>query len=181
MLYSNWIDDTKSFIDDININKKATLKDARYVDINGKRYYRNEKNKIVHEFNEEKVGKWIQKKLHKDVEYLLNISEEDSVRLGDYKVNNKEIWELKTIKGNGKRTLDSAIKEKKGQATIFIFDLTYSKMEDLEAIKQVVLIFRNRDWVTKIILKRNEKIIKVFKKKLIIAPSGTKPISMSRL
>ena len=53
--------------------------------------------------------------MHKDTEYLLNISEDDSVKLGDYRVDNKEIWELKTIKGNGKRTLDNAIKEKKAK------------------------------------------------------------------
>ena len=125
----------------------------------------NDINKIIHEFNEVPVAEWIQNKLHKDVEYLPNISEVDDVKLGDYKVDKKEIWELKTIKGNGKRTLDSAVKDKKDQASIFILDLSYSKMEDIEAIKQSIEIFRRRDWVDRIILKRDKNILKVFNKK----------------
>ena len=128
------IDETKSFIADIDINKKATLKDAEYVNIKGKKYYTNKANIIVHEFNEIIIAEWIRDYLHKDVEYLFDITEDERVKLGDYKVDQNEIWELKTIKGDSKRTLDSAIKEKKGQASIFIFDLTYSEMNDMEAM-----------------------------------------------
>ena len=159
------IDDTKSFIENININKKATLKDALCVVIDGKMYYQNKQNKIIHKFNEESVAKWIQKDLHKDVEYLFDITEVENVRLGDYKIDKNEIWELKTIKGNGKRTLDSAVKDNKEQAVTFILDLTYSQMEDIEAIKQTMDLFRKREWVNRIILKRNNNIIKVFKKR----------------
>lgn len=159
------IDDTKKIIDNIDTNKVATIKDAGFVNVDGKKYYVNDKNKIIHEFNEVSVAEWIKDYLHLDVEYLPNIAEDDSVKLGDYKINNKEIWELKTINGNGKRTLDSAIKNKKEQAAIFVLDLTYSKIEDEEAIKQSIAIFRNRNWVEKIILKRKNTILKVFNKK----------------
>ena len=159
------IDDTQSFINDIDINKKATLKDALCVDINGKKYYQNKQNKIIHKFNEESVAEWIQKDLHKDVEYLFDITEVENVRLGDYRIDNNEIWELKTIKGNGKRTLDSAVKDNKEQALTFILDLTYSQMEDIKAIKQTMDVFRKREWINRIILKRNDNIIKVFKKR----------------
>ena len=128
-------------------------------------YYQNKQNKIIHKFNEESVAKWIQKDLHKDVEYLFDITEVENVRLGDYKIDKNEIWELKTIKGNGKRTLDSAVKDNKEQAVTFILDLTYSQMEDIEAIKQTMDLFRKREWVNRIILKRNNNIIKVFKKR----------------
>lgn len=136
-----------------------------FVDIHGKRYYINNDNKIIHEFNEISVAEWIRDYLHLDVEYLPNISEDDSIKLGDYKINNKDVWELKTIRGNGKRTLDTAVKDKKEQANIFILDLTYSKMGNSEAIKQTIDIFRKREWIEKIILKRNNNILKVFKKK----------------
>lgn len=136
-----------------------------FVDIHGKRYYINNDNKIIHEFNEISVAEWIRDYLHLDVEYLPNISEDDSIKLGDYKINNKDVWELKTIRGNGKRTLDTAVKDKKEQANIFILDLTYSKMSNSEAIKQTIDIFRKREWIEKIILKRNNNILTVFKKK----------------
>ncbi len=158
-------DDTKEFIDSIDVNKKATLKDAEFIDINGKRYYKNKQNKIILKFNEDTVAEWIRDDLRMDVEYLFDITEDENVKLGDYKINEQEIWELKTIKGNGKRTLDTAIKDKKNQASIFILDLTYSEMEDIEAIRQTIDIFRKREWVSKIILKRNKGILKVFNKK----------------
>lgn len=158
-------DNTIEMIKNIDNNKQATIKNAEFVNIDGKKYYVNDKNKIIHEFNEVSVAEWIKDYLHLDVEYLPNIAEDDSIKLGDYKINNKEIWELKTIRGNGNRTLDTAVKNKKNQANIFILDLTYSKMENLEAIKQTIDIFRRRDWIEKIILKRNNEILKVFNKK----------------
>ena len=172
MLISNTIlensyccDDTINVRNNIDYKKTATIKDAEFVDIRRKRYFINNDNKIIHEFNEVSVAEWIRDYLHLDVEYLPNISEDDGLKLGDYKINNKDVWELKTIRGNGKRTLDSAVKDKKDQANIFIFDLTYSKMNDSEAIKQTIDIFRRREWVEKIILKRNNKLLKVFNKK----------------
>lgn len=174
MLISNTIlennycyDDTINVRNNIDYKKTATIKDAEFVDIRGKRYFINNDNKIIHEFNEVSVAEWIRDYLHLDVEYLPNISEDDGLKLGDYKINNKDVWELKTIRGNGKRTLDSAVKDKKDQANIFIFDLTYSEMNDSEAIKQTIDIFRRREWVEKIILKRNNEILKVFNKKEI--------------
>lgn len=172
MLISNTIlensyccDDTINVRNNIDYKKTATIKDAEFVDIRRKRYFINNDNKIIHEFNEVSVAEWIRDYLHLDVEYLPNISEDDGLKLGDYKINNKDVWELKTIRGNGKRTLDSAVKDKKDQANIFIFDLTYSKMNDSEAIKQTIDIFRRREWVEKIILKRNNELLKVFNKK----------------
>lgn len=172
MLISNTIlensyccDDTINVRNNIDYKKTATIKDAEFVDIRRKRYFINNDNKIIHEFNEVSVAEWIRNYLHLDVEYLPNISEDDGLKLGDYKINNKDVWELKTIRGNGKRTLDSAVKDKKDQANIFIFDLTYSKMNDSEAIKQTIDIFRRREWVEKIILKRNNELLKVFNKK----------------
>lgn len=77
----------------------------------------------------------------------------------------KEIWELKTITGNGKRTLDSAIKDKKNQANIFIFDMTYSNMDTDTIIKQTIKTMKNRNWIKKIIIVKNNKLIKVFENK----------------
>ena len=158
-------DITEQFISEIDNNKKATIKDATSVVKNNKKYYVNDKNIIVHEFNEVPVGEWIKSFLHKDVEYLPNISEDDGIELGDYLIEKTEVWELKTIKGNGKRTLDSAIKEKREQANIFIFDMTYSKMNIDESIRQSQRIFGNREWVEKIIIKKNDDLIKVLIKK----------------
>ena len=140
------------------------MRDIKSIKKDGKRYYVNSKNKIIHEFNEEAVAKWIKNKLHKNVSYLPNIGEQDNVKLGDFLVEN-EIWELKTITGNSKRTLDSSIKNKSDQGNIFIFDITYSSMNKKCAIEQSKKIFINRRWVKRIIIKDHNELVVVLQRK----------------
>ena len=90
MLISNTIlendfccDDTINVRNNIDYKKTATIKDAEFVDIRGKKYFINNDNKIIHEFNEVSVAEWIRDYLHLDVEYLPNISEDDGLKLGD--------------------------------------------------------------------------------------------------
>lgn len=76
--------------------------------------------------------------------------------------------DLKEINGNGKNTIDTAIKSKRDQANNFILDIKEKcKLEDQEIIKQIEKIYnsKNRDWLDMIILKRNNKLIKIYKRK----------------
>ncbi len=158
------VDITREFKSSINVKKDATLADAKSISINGKRFYVNKKNKIIHEFNEEHVAEWIRKKLHMDVEYLPNITSVSNVKLGDYRINKRQIWELKTLTGNASRTIDSAIKNKKNQSSIFIIDMTYSHLNNNDVICQIYEVFRRRNWVKIVIFKRRNSLIKIFKR-----------------
>ncbi len=160
------IDCTKKFISNIDINKKATIKNAKYVDINGKRYYVNDKNKIIHQKNEEGVAKWLKKRFGGKIEYLPNIGEKDGIQCADYLFKN-EFWDLKELTGNGKRTLEDAIKNKKKQASNFIIDISNSKMTKNELLNQALKIYGGKSlrWVDKFILKKDDELIAFLQRK----------------
>lgn len=162
---NNLYDITDEFTSKIDYNKKATILDAKSIKINNKNYQVNNQNKIRHDFNEKPVAEWIKDKLHLDVEYLPNIGEDKNIKLGDYLVDKNEIWELKTIRGNSSRTLDSALKSSKGQASTFIVDITYSDMSLKTATEQVKDVFRRREWINKVIFKDKNKLLKVIEKR----------------
>ena len=144
---------------------KGTIKDATSVTINGEVFKVNKLNKIIHENNEVKVAEWLKKTFGGEIEYLPNITEKDGVSCADYFFKN-EFWDLKELSGNGKRTLEDAIKRKKKQSSNFIIDISNSKMEKEELLKQAQKIYNSRslDWVDKLILKKNDELIAVLQK-----------------
>lgn len=84
----------------------------------------------------------------------------------DYIINGEK-FDLKEIFGNGKNTLDTAISKKKEQSTNFIFDISNTEMQTIKAINQIQGIYKsnNRTWVNKIILIKDNKVLKIYKRK----------------
>lgn len=85
------------------------------------------------------------------------------IKTPDYMIGDKK-FDLKEISGNGKNTLDSAIKKQEKQAENFIFDISKSEMSEKEAVNQIEKIFNSehRKWIKQIILIKNDKIIKIY-------------------
>ena len=155
-------DITNEFLLSINKNKKATITNAKEVTINGKTYKVNKQNPIIHEKNEVQVAIFIQKKLHKNVEYLPNINDE---KLGDYKIDNNEICELKTITGNSKNTIPDNIRKASKQAQIILLDVTYTNIPIDNILKDINNGFRRNRKIERIILKKHYNVLKVLNKK----------------
>ena len=162
---TNYYDITDTWIKHRTINK-GIIKDAISVTIDGKTFKVNKQNKITHENNEILIAKWLTKNLGGILEYLPNIKEEEGVQCADY-LYKKEFWDLKELNGNGKRTLEDAIKRKKKQAHNFIIDITNSKMSKEELLKQAINIYDSKSlkWVNKLILKKNNELIAILKRK----------------
>ena len=80
---------------------------------------------------------------------------------------NGEKFDLKEILGNGKNTFDTAISKKKKQSNNFIFDISQTKMNEEEAIRQIEKIYtsHNRTWVGTIILIKDNKLLKIYERK----------------
>lgn len=116
--------------------------------------------------NEMNVAEWLKNNFGGEIEINPRISEPANVKVPDYYFRNKR-FDLKEINGNGKNTIDTAIKSKKEQADNFILDIKKSKLEDAEIIRQVEKVYnsKNREWVNTIIIKRNNDLIKVYKRK----------------
>lgn len=93
------------------------------------------------------------------------VLEPKGIQTPDYIVNENR-FDLKEISGNGKNTLDTAISKKKKQSDNFIFDITKTEMSIESILLQIDKIYnaKNRSWVNTIILVKNEKVLRIFKR-----------------
>lgn len=87
------------------------------------------------------------------------------IKTPDYIINGEK-FDLKQIFGNKRNTLYDALTRKSEQANNFIFDITKSKMNVEEAIAQIERMYgsQHRKWVDKIVLIRDNKILKIYER-----------------
>lgn len=167
------INNLNSYLDvtnDLLSNKGeiGVVKRAKSVEINGKKYYTNSKNKINIKNNEEHIANVLINQFGGDIELLPEIGETDNVRSGDYFFRN-EIWDLKEIGKNATsrtRAIDNILKNTKGQSNNFVLDITNSLLDRENILEQVKKIYstKNRGWIDKIIILDNDIVIKVFQR-----------------
>ena len=100
-----------------------------------------------------------------DVEYLPKIGEDDFVKLGDNRINNNEIWELKTPQGNSKNTISNNIREASHQASIIMLDITGVNIPLDVILSDINSSFARRKKIERIIIKKHNNILKVLNKK----------------
>ncbi len=170
--------------------KPVTVKEKQYLDITeetlnkGKQKYKLEEQKYFIDENNIKYnidGKNVKIKAsekEKEVADLMGqtyggqvklvpvVLNPEGIKTPDYIINGEK-FDLKEIFGNGKNTLDTAISKKKKQSNNFIFDITNTEMLEIDAIKQIQRIYKsnNRTWVEKVVLIKNNKILKIYIRK----------------
>ena len=162
----NYTDVTNEWI----INAKPNthiVKDRKYFEHNGIKYKVDNKNIVLdYSNNEKEVAIWLENTFGGEIYMLPRINKPDGIQTADYLFRG-EYWDLKKITGKGKNTLDSAINKKKSRSNNFIFDISNSEIT-LEAIdKQLSSIYENkyRKWIDKIIVKQNNNVIVINKRK----------------
>ena len=159
----NYKDITSNFIQ----SKKYKVKEQQYYkDEQGNKYKVDGKKVVITPSKREKeVANMLGKIYGGQVNIIPRVNEPANIKTPDYIVNNQR-FDLKEIEGNGKNTLDGAIKKQKRQANNFIFDITRTEMNRYEAIKQIDKIYNSkyRDWVNIIVLIDANTILKVFTK-----------------
>ena len=148
--------------------KEYKVEEQKYfIDEDGNRYNvdginvkikANEKERAVADLMGETYGGQV-----KLVPVVLNPK---GIKTPDYIINGEK-FDLKEIFGNGKNTLDTAISKKKEQSTNFIFDISNTEMQTIKAINQIQDIYKsnNRTWVRQIILIKDKKVLKIYKRK----------------
>ncbi|MCI9110646.1 MAG: hypothetical protein HFH47_02395 [Bacilli bacterium] len=94
------------------------------------------------------------------------INNPEGIKTPDYIYNGIKL-DLKSIKGNGKRTIDTSIKNGQTQSENYIFDISNTKLTTKEVVKQVTKIYNTagRNWINYIIIKKHNKLIAVYKKR----------------
>ena len=121
----NYLDVTKSYTEDVMQNShKVKLNDKVFTDNKtGIQYIVDDKHvRFKPSKNEMEIANWIARILGGKIEINPKISEPPNIEVPDYYYNNKRL-DLKEINGNGKNTIDTAIKSKREQADSFILDI----------------------------------------------------------
>ena len=140
--------------------------DAKYYVYNNIKYNVDKKNVILdYSKQERRIALWLCNTFGSNVYMMPRINYPNGIMTADYLFKN-EYWDLKTIKGSGKRSIEDAIKKKRKQSNNFIFDITNSKMELESLLFQIekIYISKTTSWVDKVIVKKNEDVILIYKK-----------------
>ena len=115
---------------------------------------------------EKEVAEWLENTFGGELYMMPRVNKPDGIMTADY-LFKKEYWDLKEIFGNGKHTLDSAIKKKKSQAKNFIFDISNSEIKIESVNNQISQIYKSKDrkWLDKILVKRNNDVVVIYERK----------------
>lgn len=164
---SNYKDVTQEWLDS-SVPNSHIVKDAQYFKSEkGTKYVVDGKGVVLDYSDKEKeVAEWLEGIFGGELYMMPRVNKPDGIMTADYLFRN-EYWDLKEIFGNGKHTLDSAIKKKKTQAKNFIFDISNSEITIENIDNQIKRIYKSKDrkWLDKIIIKRNNDVVAIYKRK----------------
>lgn len=138
-----------------------------FTDENGTKYNIDGKNVIIKANEKERaVADLMGETYGGQVKLVPVVLNPKGIKTPDYIINGEK-FDLKEIFGNGKNTLDTAISKKKEQSTNFIFDISNTEMQTIKAINQIQKIYKsnNRAWVEKVVLIKDNKVLKIYKRK----------------
>ena len=146
----NYEDITNIYEKNLKLNK-GKVYDAKYYEHHGKKYYVDGK-KVVLDYTpkEKEVGIFLARLLKKDIYMLPKVNYPKNIQTSDYMVKDtNEKWDLKEIKGRGKRNIDDKLKVNKEQANNFILIINSKHSINNVFINQINKLFDDpkRNWV----------------------------------
>ena len=160
-------DVTEEWLSKVKSNCHKIIR-KKYYFHDGEKYYIDGK-KVVLDYSEDeiKMAKWLVDTFGGIVYMMPRINEPQGLQTADYFFKN-EYWDLKSIYGNSLSTIDRAINGQKRQSQNFIIDISKSRMTTMEANDYISKIYASkyRFWVNKIILVRNNELIKIYARKI---------------
>ncbi len=158
----------KEYKADVNlIDNYKSVNQNYFIDENGKKYVVDGKNVVLKASKKEiDVADMLGDVYKTKVKLVPVVLNPPGVKTPDY-ILNEEKFDLKEIFGSNKNTLYNAITRKKAQSDNFIFDITQTVMSKEEAMEQIEGIYKSKHkgWVNKIILIKDNKILKEYKRK----------------
>lgn len=161
----NYKDITKKMLKNATPNSHK-VKELPFWIINNKIYKVDGKNIILdYSKHEKEIAEWLKNTFGGEIYLCPKVNKPDGIQTPNYIWNNEK-WDLKEISGNGKRTIEDAIKKKSLQSNNFIIDISKSKISRQHLIKQVNKLYNSKStiFINKIIVKRKKFYI-IYKKK----------------
>ena len=165
MQKKNYINITKDWLN--NRDNEIIIEESNYYESNGIKYYVDNKNVILDYSKKElEVAIWLTKTFGYKVILLPRINIPEGIKTADYLFKD-ELWDLKEINSSGKRVIDNRINGNKLQSKNYIFDISNNKLSNNEILKQVKNVYysNSRNWVDKIIVKRANTLVAIYKRK----------------
>lgn len=165
-------DVTQKWLDEATPNSHKVLDRNFYIAENGARYDVDNKNVVLDYSQEEKdTAIWIENTFGGEIYMNPRVNYPKNIQTADYLWKN-ELWDRKGMKKSTsiERAFDNVIKNCRNQSKNFIVDLTECKLNNQTIIKQVKNAFDPtnklyRNWLEKVIIKRNNNVVKIFVKK----------------
>ncbi len=171
-LKENFFEDvTNEMLENATPNSHKILNKKFYIAENGIRY--NLRGKDVVEdcsYDEKETAILIEAILGGEFYINPRVNKPEGIETADYFFRGNN-WDKKRLTNatSKKRAVDNAIKNKQEQSKRFILDITGCRLTNEEIIEQVKNIFipnkYQRDWVKEIIIIRDKKLLKYFRKK----------------
>lgn len=144
------------------------VKEQKYfIDEEGNKYNVDNKYVILAPTQREKeVANMLGEIYGGKVQIIPRINEPKNIKTPDYMIRNKK-YDLKQINGNGKYVIQGNLKGKQKQADNFVIDITNSKLNNEDAIKQIQNIYNSKHylWIDRIILIKNKKFLIIYRRK----------------
>ena len=165
MQKKNYLNITKEWLS--NQGNEIIIEESNYYESNGIKYYVDNKNVILDYSKKElEVAIWLTKTFGYKVILLPRINIPEGIKTADYLFKD-ELWDLKEINSSGKRVIDNRINGNKLQSKNYIFDISNNKLSNNEILKQVKNVYysNSRNWVDKIIVKRANTLVAIYKRK----------------
>lgn len=148
--------------------QKYKVKEQKYfIDENKNKYVVDNKHVLLEPTQREKeVANMLGELYGGKINIVPRINEPEGIKTPDYIVKNKK-YDLKQIKGNGKYVIEGNLRGKQKQADNFIIDITNSSLNKEDSTKQIQSIYKSKryEWVDRIILIKDDKFIKIYKRK----------------
>ena len=167
----NYIDITKELIEKATPNSHKVLDSYFYISKDKIYIVDGSKNVVLdYSLKELEVANWIENTFGGEIYMKPRVNSPNNIKTADYWWNG-EYWDLKELKDSKSlmRAIDNAIKKCEKQSHNFIIDITDCKIPIHYIIKQAENIFKDgacrRIWVNKIIIKKDNILIKAYKKR----------------
>lgn len=147
--------------------KYNIMKQQYFIDENGNKYDVDGKNvKFKHTEREKEVANLLGNLYGGNVNLIPVVLEPKGIKTPDYIIDGNR-FDLKEIEGTGKNTIYDVLSGKSKQSDNFIIDISKTKMEEGEAIRQIERLYgsKHRKWVNGMILIKRDKILKIYIRK----------------